>query len=80
VTAARLPAKLYRSAVVAGLALVLGGCTNVLETGYKPRKLGSTAIERRAYFAGPFTPAAREAQSQEARERQFERRRPGDRF
>jgi hypothetical protein len=38
------------------------GCgSNKLETGYAYTPLGSTPTQRRAYYAGPFTPEAREA-------------------
>jgi hypothetical protein len=40
-----------------GLAGVVG-CNERLETGYKPRKLGSTDVQRRAYYAAPFSPDA----------------------
>ena len=75
---------MHRSALISSTSILalacLAGCGNKLETGYQPRALGASAVERRAYFAGPFTPAAREAQLNEARETQFQRRRPGDRF
>jgi hypothetical protein len=35
---------------------VIGGCSNALETGYKPTPLGAASSERRAYYANPFTP------------------------
>lgn len=60
-----------RTAATAVLPLLMGaaagGCTNALETGYVPRTLGTTATERRGYYASPFTPeaaAAAQAQSQ----------------
>jgi hypothetical protein len=63
------------SLVVAGLTLLAAsGCTNTLETGYKPRKLGASSTERRSYYASPFTPEARAAQLD--RERELEKRRP----
>ncbi len=36
--------------------LLLAGCQSDLETGYKPKKLGVTDEERRAYYAAPFSP------------------------
>jgi hypothetical protein len=39
----------------------LVGCTNKLETGYRPRTIGSNDAERRGYYAAPFSREAREA-------------------
>lgn len=36
--------------------LPLAGCQSDLETGYKPKKLGVSDEERRAYYAAPFSP------------------------
>jgi hypothetical protein len=36
--------------------LLLAGCQSELETGYKPKKLGVSDEERRAYYAAPFSP------------------------
>ena len=44
---------------------VLAGCSNKLETGYKPRALGSSNETRRGYYAQPFTPEARAAKQYE---------------
>jgi hypothetical protein len=38
------------------------GCSDKLETGYEPRRLGGSAAERRAYYASPYTPEAIAAQ------------------
>ena len=35
--------------IVAGALLVGLGCSNTLETGYKPRKLGASTAERRSH-------------------------------
>ena len=43
-------------------AAAVGGCSDTLETGYVPRKLGSSAAERRAYYASPYTPESVAAQ------------------
>lgn len=44
------------------LPLVGVGCgSNKLETGYQYSPLGESATKRRAYYAGPFSPEAREA-------------------
>ncbi|HZL34458.1 MAG TPA: hypothetical protein VFC78_04050 [Tepidisphaeraceae bacterium] len=41
------------------LALVLcGGCSVVMEDGYKPHSLNATPDARRAYYASPFTDQA----------------------
>jgi hypothetical protein len=56
------------------LAGAVGGCSNKLETGYEPRKLGASEAERRGFYAAPFTPEARAAQLQ--RDEEFDARRP----
>ena len=51
--------------VAAGLLATLSaaqGCgSNKLETGYQYTPLGATPTQRRAYYAGPFSPEARQA-------------------
>ena len=50
------------------LLLVIGGavgCSSTLETGYVPRKLGSSDETRRGYYAQPFTPEAKAAKDYE---------------
>jgi hypothetical protein len=43
--------------LLASSALVgAAGCSDKLETGYKPRKLGASESQRRAYYASPFSP------------------------
>lgn len=44
---------------------LLAGCSTELETGYKPKRLGATPEERRAYYAPQFSPAAAAAQTGE---------------
>ena len=66
-------ASLVLVALFAALLPALG-CSNTLETGYKPRKLGASTTERRSYYASPFTPEARAAQLD--REKELEKRRP----
>jgi hypothetical protein len=56
--------------VVAALAFIGavgggGGCSSKLETGYKPRMLGSSEEVRRGYYAEPFTPEAKKAEKYE---------------
>jgi len=37
------------------------GCSEKLETGYDPRKLGVSNESRRGFYAQPFSPEARKA-------------------
>jgi hypothetical protein len=39
----------------AGVALLVG-CSDRLETGYRPQRLGDSDTQRRAYYAAPFSP------------------------
>lgn len=41
-----------------GLLLLAAGCSSELETGYKPKQLGVTDEERKAYYAPAFSPQA----------------------
>ena len=64
------PARAAATLVVAALAFVAtvgaaGGCSSKLETGYKPRLLGSSPETRRGYYAQPFTPEAKKARQYE---------------
>jgi hypothetical protein len=65
------------STIVIFLTLVTlpgAGCSDKLETGYKPRPLTASPALRRAYYASPFS---REAEAPELeREQEFEARRP----
>lgn len=45
-------------------AILLAGCGMQLETGYQYRPLNASAIQRRAYYASPFT-AEKSAADQE---------------
>ena len=67
----------FRLAAIA--LLTCAGCgSNKLETGYAYTPLSSTPTQRRAYYAGPFSPEARDAAQQEAPAAAPERRsRPG---
>lgn len=60
-----------RWTLLLALPLIGGlGCSSKLETGYQPRALGSSAAERRGYYASPFTPeasAAPQSQNDEVR-------------
>lgn len=54
---------IVRILAVAALAWPMTGCGGgKLETGYKYVPLGQTPTQRRANYAGPFSPEAREAQ------------------
>jgi hypothetical protein len=63
---------------LAGTAILGVGCSNnELETGYKFQRLGSsTATQRRAFYAGPFSPEAREAMLEGNGDAQSAQRRP----
>ncbi len=50
---------------LAGVAGAAGGCSSKLETGYKPRLLGSSPETRRGFYAQPFTPEAKRAKQYE---------------
>ncbi|MGN6504594.1 MAG: hypothetical protein ACTHM6_03425 [Tepidisphaeraceae bacterium] len=52
-------------ATLCGLTLVSGGCgSNKLETGYAYTPLGDSSAKRRSYYADPFSPEARVAESE----------------
>ncbi|MCC7351466.1 MAG: hypothetical protein IT446_12940 [Phycisphaerales bacterium] len=53
--------------------LLAGGCSAKLETGYEPRKIGSTSVERRGFYAAPFSP---ESQNSGENQDSFRARRP----
>jgi hypothetical protein len=50
------------------------GCSNKTETGYAPRTLGDSETVQRGYYASPFSPEARQAESE--RQIEFQNRRP----
>ena len=56
------------------LLFAVAGCSNTLETGYKPTSLGASASLRRSYYASPFTPESQA--SNEDRDAQIDARRP----
>jgi hypothetical protein len=41
------------------------GCSEKLETGYDPRRLGASNETRRGFYAQPFSPEARKAKDYE---------------
>jgi len=44
------------------LIAAVAGCSDTLETGYKPKPLKDSEIMRRSYYASPFTPEAKAPQ------------------
>ncbi len=60
--------------LIVGSLLVAAGCQSELETGYKPKKLGVTDEERRAYYAPAFSPES--AASTEGNVNALKARRP----
>lgn len=59
------------------VVLVLAcGCGTRTETGYEPQKLGDSMTVQRGYYASPFSPERRAAESERAVE--FQNRRPTD--
>ena len=64
---ARAAATLWVAAALAFAAVGVagGGCSSKLETGYKPRLLGTSPEVRRGYYAQPFTPEAKRAKEYE---------------
>jgi hypothetical protein len=60
--------------VFAALLMAVPGCSDALETGYKPQPLKDSDTVRRSYYAPAFTPEAKAPQME--REQEFEARRP----
>ena len=54
--------KTWMAFSAAVMLISLTGCKSELETGYVPRRLGSSDTERRGYYARPFSQEALEAQ------------------
>jgi hypothetical protein len=59
------------------LLALAAGCSNTLETGYKPVSLGASSSLRRSYYASPFTPEAQAANEDRDQEIDARRPRPG---
>jgi hypothetical protein len=59
------------------ILLFAAGCSNELETGYKPVSLGASSTQRRSYYASPFTPEAQAAGEDRDTEIDARRPRPG---
>ncbi len=66
-----------RWTTVVALVGLLAGCSSTLETGYKPRKIGASGVQRRSYYASPFTPEDRAAEMQRVQESQGGKPMPG---
>ena len=65
----------YLTFLLGGLLLI--GCTEKLETGYKPRALKDNAIMRRSYYASPFSPESHVPKQDKDAEIESRRPRPG---
>ena len=57
--------------------VVLAGCADTLETGYKPRPLHDSPTMRRSYYARPFTPEAQAPRYERDQDAETRRPRPG---
>ncbi|HMB95928.1 MAG TPA: hypothetical protein VKK61_07815 [Tepidisphaeraceae bacterium] len=55
----------------------VAGCTEHLETGYKPQPLGASSAMRRSYYASPFSPEAQAPQMEREQEMNARRPKPG---
>jgi hypothetical protein len=51
--------------VVVPLVFLTVGCSMELETGYKYRPLSATPVQRRGYYASPYTQEKAAAQAEE---------------
>ncbi len=63
--------------LILGLITLMAGCSSELESGYKPKKLGVSDAERRAYYASPFSPEAQAGQQEQQQEMNMRRPGPG---
>jgi hypothetical protein len=67
-----------RTALLAAFTLAAmagAGCETNLVTGYEPRRLGDSPAQRRAYYAGKYSPQSHVAEQDKADE--IRSRRPG---
>jgi len=46
----------WTSVLTVAALVYLAGCGMDLETGYKYRPLGASVVERRGYYASPYSP------------------------
>jgi len=60
--------------IFASLAVV--GCQGKLETGYRPRLIGDSDIQRRGYYAGEFTAEKKAAEMEDKSKNDTDIRRP----
>ena len=63
--------------IIVSITGALAGCSNKLETGYEPRTIGSNEVERRGYYAAPFSKEAREARQKADADPDVRRPQPG---
>src|SRR5689334_3482627 len=56
-----MPMKLLFSIILLLASYCAMGCSNEMETGYKPHALNSSTTLRRGYYATPFSPEAEAA-------------------
>ena len=49
------------AAALAIAGATMAGCDTNLVTGYQPRRLGDSPAQRRAYYAGKYTPQSHAA-------------------
>lgn len=57
------------------VAMAGTGCDSNLVTGYQPRRLGDSPAQRRAYYAGKYSPQSHAAEAE--RTDDIRSRRPG---
>lgn len=66
-----------RYALILAILLSAGvGCSDTLETGYAPRKLGVSEAVRRGYYAQPYTAEAQAANAEREPDDAFKGARP----
>ena len=62
--------------LLAPAVLSVGCGSSRLETGYQPRPLGASDLERKAFYSAKYTRAAAMAEQERGRETEFRARRP----
>ncbi len=65
---------MFRRPIIVMFLAFAAGCSNTLETGYKPKPLKASSAMRRSYYASPFSPEARAPAAD--KDQEFEARRP----
>jgi hypothetical protein len=63
--------RMARLAALTLVAMAMGasaGCDTNLVTGYQPRRLGDSPAQRRAYYAGKYSPQSHVAEQDKADE------------